>query len=361
MGADESELAGGGGARLENDSCRVFISYSHKDVKIVKELVAALREKGLKPMWDRSFSGGTGFHEQIKTYIAHAHVFMPVITKGSSKRGWVHQEIGYASALNIPVMPVSIGLAPKGIIGMIQALRLKPKKGNFGEWINPVHFDELVDRVTGERPPLYECAADNRERARMLADYADKVARMGEWGMVRQKGGLSSFHIPDVWHGDPAWAGRYDDKRQAEESYCRCLREEHQALKRHAVKKGCRLVVDIKFTCKQYGKPVQKCRLESLLAFLESMDDTCQIATYEAPDPKSTTLVGDWFFAQSVSAKIGEGYKQTIFTRHAPTVRAQKKDFDEEFESLLRANKWKPEESRKNMIELLKDTIKRLG
>ncbi len=86
-------------------SYRVFISHSHKDRRLVKNIVKALEGNGLKPMWDRNFMSGHGFHEQIKNFIAHAHVFMPFFTEASSKRGWVHQEIGYAMALNVSVLP----------------------------------------------------------------------------------------------------------------------------------------------------------------------------------------------------------------------------------------------------------------
>ena len=37
--------------------------------------------------------------QKIQTEIAHAHVFVPILTAHSHKAGWVHQEIGYALAL----------------------------------------------------------------------------------------------------------------------------------------------------------------------------------------------------------------------------------------------------------------------
>lgn len=77
---------------------RVFISHSHEDLEKVENIVKALKENGLTPMWDKNFRYGQGFHEQIKNFISHAHVFMPFITEAFSKRGWVHQETGYAMA-----------------------------------------------------------------------------------------------------------------------------------------------------------------------------------------------------------------------------------------------------------------------
>jgi len=85
-------------------------------------------------MWDKTFSYGHGFHEQIKRFIAHAHIFLPVITEASSRRGVVHQEIGYAMALNVPVLPVTVGIIP-------------------GEMLQPLH---VVHRRM-PRPILAQC------------------------------------------------------------------------------------------------------------------------------------------------------------------------------------------------------------
>lgn len=87
---------------------RIFISYSHKDKDRAEKLAKTLKENGLNPIYDKHFEGGFGFTDQIKKFIAHAHVFVPLITKSSSQRGWVHQEIGYAAALNVPIMPIMI-------------------------------------------------------------------------------------------------------------------------------------------------------------------------------------------------------------------------------------------------------------
>jgi hypothetical protein len=54
----------------------------------------------------------------------------------------------------------------------------------------------------------------------------------------------------------------------------------------------------------------------------------------------SITIVGDWFYAQSHAGKIGKGYDQTIFTRHAPSIQHHIDQFDLEFQTLLEKNGW---------------------
>lgn len=80
---------------------RVFISYSHQDAELVDRISSILEENGLQPMLDKGFASGHGFTDQIRNFITHAHVFMPVITRESSSRGWVHQEIGYPASWTV--------------------------------------------------------------------------------------------------------------------------------------------------------------------------------------------------------------------------------------------------------------------
>jgi hypothetical protein len=161
---------------------RVFISYSHQDAELVDRISSILEENGLQPMLDKGFSSGHGFTNQIKNFIAHSHVFMPVITKESSSRGWVHQEIGYAMALNIPVLPISNGQMPGQMIQELQAVRWEEGK----YW-----------------------RRKNKPKLSMMVSYAKKVLELDAFGHVRQKGSLSSFHIPDQPITHPDWEARY--------------------------------------------------------------------------------------------------------------------------------------------------------
>ena len=74
----------------------------------------------------------------------------------------------------------------------------------------------------------------------------------------------------------------------------------------------------------------------------------------------SLTIVGDWFVAESVSAEIGRGYRQTIFTRHAPTINTRIELFDEEFDALLKRKEIRAEDSTKHAIEEIEAIIQEL-
>ena len=69
------------------------------------------------------------------------------------------------------------------------------------------------------------------------------------------------------------------------------------------------------------------------------------------------TIVGDWFAAESVSSTMGEGIRQTIFTRHAPSVRSRIDLFDQEFNLLLEEQKDKGISSREYAINELNQIL----
>ncbi len=223
--------------------------------------------------------------------------------------------------------------------------------------------------------PIYECARDNRERAEMLTGYSDRVRSMGCHGVVRQKGGLSSFHIPNLRPQHREWEWRYTveskdpakveaDNHQMrwspngkDEHYRRWLRRERRALEKHARRKGCKLVIN---PWLEYSGPTSRyARLRTLLAFLESMPgDLCQVAVHANMNvAESTTILGDWYYAESVSGRLGQGYRQTIFTRHAPSVLQSVEEFDDEFRDHLHELGWTPRQSRKEAIALLRGAL----
>lgn len=167
---------------------RVFISYSRKDRKLVEELVELLEEIGLCPMWDRNFAYGSGFHDQIKQSITHAHVFLPLITKESSQRGWVHQEIGYAMANNIPVLPIAKGVLPGEMIQDLHAIQLQQSLEEIRDVLTPETFRDLLKKHSDTGFTLYQCAELAEDRTAMMTSYAESVVALGAYGYVRQKG-----------------------------------------------------------------------------------------------------------------------------------------------------------------------------
>jgi len=333
---------------------RIFISYSHEDGDLVKGLVAMLREEGLKPMWDRDFAYGRGFPEQIKRFIAHAHVFLPLITESSSQRGWVHQEIGYAMALNIPVLPVARGTLPGEMLQELHALMWSDEPGKMRVHLTREVFEGLVNAYREAGFALCECAELPEERTELMVRYSKEVLEMGEYGTVRQKGAFSSFNIPSRVLSDPVWTVRYEP-RGSSHYHKKLQRLERMTLEEHARRAGCRLIINPRLYM-EYTPRARAARLRTLLDFLRSMPDAlAQVAFNERMEEEvNVTLVGDWFAAESVSMA---GTRQTIFTRHAPSMKSRIEYFDQEFDELLEERGWQPATSRREAIAELESIL----
>lgn len=343
---------------------RVFLSYSHRDDALARKVRKALAGR-VEVMWDKSFRVGRGFHEQIKLYIAHSHIFVPILTESSLKRGWVHQEIGFAASLNIPVLPIARDKnLPAQMLERLQAIVLDDKKNN---WMKEVRqaasrklLKGLVERFDDPEMASLHCAELPEDRAKMMTTYADEVRHLGHHGMVRQKGALSSFHIPRASLDNPTWRKRYGKVKRTRH-HCRRQRQERIALENHARKEGCRLIVNDRILYKKYGKKARRVRLQSLLDFLESDIAQVEIVIDRTLNRKgSQTFVGDWFSAEAISSTIGAGYHQTVFTRHAPSMQAKVEEFDQHFDELLEKRGLTRKNSRAYAIKTLKKEIKKL-
>jgi TIR domain len=341
---------------------RVFISYSHDERKLAQRIAVQLDANGMLSLWDKDIAPGHGFHDQIKTFISYAHVFLPIITESSSARGWVQQEIGYAMALNIPVLPIALGKPPGEMLSGLQAIRLEHAEADIPPSLCVATIDRLMCKQKDSTSTLYHCADHHEQRTKMISEYAEEVRLLGYTGVVRQSGALSAFHIPDKPANHPIWAKRYGGKSKGI-YHNELLRQERISLEHHAAREGCRLIVCPEVTFEEYPPEARVTRLTGLLEFLQAMpDDKIEIARGPVlAQGESFLMVGDWFSASSISGQLTRGYRQTIFTRHAPTLRNQLLRFEDEFRDATQARPWpSAKSSRLGAILYLQDLISRL-
>lgn len=108
----------------------------------------------MTPLWDNDLLPGTGFSDQIQSFIINSHVLMPFITTASAERPWLHQEIGFAIALGKPVLPVILGGLPLGIISGIQAVQLREDLADAPIKLLAEYIRRLVDGMP-DRPASY--------------------------------------------------------------------------------------------------------------------------------------------------------------------------------------------------------------
>jgi hypothetical protein len=339
---------------------RVFVSHSHEDYGLAKKMVTALRRMRLEPLWDEHIQPGRPFSDEIKGLIAHSHIFLPLITEHSIGRPWVHQETGYAMALNIPVLPVAIGRLPGEMIAHLEAVRVKKDLSDLRSQIKQIDLEQVVFPSPSRSEAMVSVEDWPEDRARAIADAAEHVARLGSFGRVRHRGALSSFCIPDRDVKSQVWKCR-EGKMRRSDYYRQLQREERQALELHARKAGCSLIVDVAFRYKTQGPRATRARLATVLGFLESMpDERVQVALTPRARKGNVIIVGDWFVAESRVPRAGIGYEQTVFNWHAPTVLRWARQFDQEFSEFREAVGVPREKTRRFAISQIRKELDKL-
>ncbi|HJU13721.1 MAG TPA: toll/interleukin-1 receptor domain-containing protein [Candidatus Nitrosotalea sp.] len=124
---------------------RIFIGYATGDEDNVRELYGALsRLEGVEayiPEWDDSIN--KVFSRKIRDGLEHADLAVFLITFNSTNTIWLNQEVGYASAKNIPVISVvERGIDVKGFLEGSQHLVFQ--RANFR-----LNIRQIVSEVLG--------------------------------------------------------------------------------------------------------------------------------------------------------------------------------------------------------------------
>lgn len=105
---------------------KVFISHSDKDKKIAQELKDNLERHAISGFVAHSNIEPTKiWQDEIEAALKTCNGFVALISENSKERIWTNQEIGFAYAKNIYVIPVRMGADPSGFIGKVQAINFK--------------------------------------------------------------------------------------------------------------------------------------------------------------------------------------------------------------------------------------------
>ena len=110
----------------DKDCLRIFISHSAKNYKTAKKLKELFIDSGISCFAaHKDIEPTKPWQLEIKKALNSMEVMICLITKNACESWWVNQEIGFALAQDIPIIPIKLDEHdPKGFISEIQAMSL---------------------------------------------------------------------------------------------------------------------------------------------------------------------------------------------------------------------------------------------
>lgn len=111
---------------------KIFISYSNED-----KLIAGEIKRLLEDLWGidvflahEDIEPSTQWQEELIKELKACHIILPIITSDFYNSPWANQEVGFALARDIPIVPIHAGRIPCGFIARYQALKYDESEAN---------------------------------------------------------------------------------------------------------------------------------------------------------------------------------------------------------------------------------------
>jgi len=331
---------------------RVFLCYARDDNGLRHRVSDVLNEFGFASVSDDGILPGRPFPDEIRTLISQAHVFVPIVTSDSKDRAWVNQEIGYALALAIPILALSVdGALPGGLIENVQSITTGSDLEGLRNALGQGALELAIKPQALPQRPI-EVVEWAEQRSQRIAEYADELWERGNCCHVCHRALVTTFSIPDqddFYHPDWEACGPVFGTPYLRE----ILLKERRALERHVRKAGCWLIVNTAMPLDETFVGSRPRRLKILQEFLESMpDELIDVTFMHSPATGSVLVVGDSFLASSHAPRTG-GYRQSVIVWHAPAVLREREDFERQMITGLRSSGLERGKSRKAAIDRL--------
>lgn len=104
---------------------KVFLSHSHKDLELAKNIKEFLKLKCEIYIASEDYQLGQPLPQKIEKNIKSSSYLIVLITRDGAESDWVNQEIGIAKGCKIPIIPiVEKGIKPPAILEGLEYLQL---------------------------------------------------------------------------------------------------------------------------------------------------------------------------------------------------------------------------------------------
>ena len=108
---------------MEDEVYLIFLSHKAEIKGHVQKLKEGLEVYGVEAFVAHSdIDPGTEWQEEILEALRDMDAFVPILTEGFRDSQWTDQEVGYALARDVPIIPLRVNMDPYGFIGRYQGL-----------------------------------------------------------------------------------------------------------------------------------------------------------------------------------------------------------------------------------------------
>ena len=126
----------------------VFISHSHKDKDLVRDIARRLRTVGLEPFIDiDDLPTGAHWKKILLERLRDADAVLVLLTPAALESPWSVTEVGMAEGFDKVILPVTAGLEPQRLPAPLQSYQVVP-------------FDELDGAISKLAQKLAETSDD---------------------------------------------------------------------------------------------------------------------------------------------------------------------------------------------------------
>ncbi len=106
---------------------RVFISHSHRDDELVRDLARRLHGAGLIPVVDwTALPVGKDWKKTVREQIRGADAMLILVTPAIQSSAWMMAELGMAEGFERIILPVTVGLKPSDLPAPLQTYHTAP-------------------------------------------------------------------------------------------------------------------------------------------------------------------------------------------------------------------------------------------
>jgi hypothetical protein len=105
----------------------VFISHSHQDNELVRDLARRLGDAGLRAFVDLTDRpAGADWKRTVRQHIRSSDAVLILLTPATLKSPWMLTELGMAEGFERLIVPVTAGLATRDLPALLQTYPVAP-------------------------------------------------------------------------------------------------------------------------------------------------------------------------------------------------------------------------------------------